>query len=224
MNQPLHHNPFLDALVEDLRPVVRPATLPRVLLVWLVSTSLFVVVSLLARAPLRPGAWTDVLALGGEGISFGLGLAAAIASMAVGLEWAVPGRSGRLKLWLPAVVLVTSWIGHAGLEVLAVYAQAAHTAPVIDMMGKRLYCEIEVLLQSLPCLLIAAYALKRRVVRLGPQAMFWIGLGAAAVPALWMELACMSDPLHGLLHHLGPVLFVACASAAVGFALRNRPL
>ena len=49
-----------------------------------------------------------------------------------------------------------------------------------------------------------------------------LGVAAGSVPALVMQWACMYEPAHALMHHLGPAALVALAGAVLGPRLLPR--
>jgi hypothetical protein len=48
------------------------------------------------------------------------------------------------------------------------------------------------------------------------------GAAAAAVPALWMELACRTEPAHARRFHLSPILMLGVVTALLGNRFRAR--
>jgi hypothetical protein len=48
------------------------------------------------------------------------------------------------------------------------------------------------------------------------------GAAAAAVPGLFMQLACMYDPAHILTHHLAPIGVVAALGGLLGLLVFRR--
>jgi hypothetical protein len=85
------------------------------------------------------------------------------------------------------------------------------------MLGKREGCNLEVLLFSIPTLLIGAIALRRGYVLRPWAAGATLGVAAGAVPALVMQFACMYEPRHILLFHLAPVVLVGVLGIAIGY-------
>lgn len=84
------------------------------------------------------------------------------------------------------------------------------------MVGKREHCYFEsAALALLPLGLGLVLAS-----RLAPTARvatgFLLGVASAGLPALWMQMACMYIPHHGLTHHLLPVAAVGALGALVG--------
>ncbi len=85
------------------------------------------------------------------------------------------------------------------------------------MLGKRPFCALEIVVWGLPPVLVGLWLLRRRAA----FERAWTGaLLGAALPGLLMQLACMYDPAHILLHHLLPI----GALIALGAALAPRIL
>ncbi|MBW2244544.1 MAG: DUF1109 family protein, partial [Deltaproteobacteria bacterium] len=66
------------------------------------------------------------------------------------------------------------------------------------------------------------WALRRRAVLNRRLAGFCLGAAAGSLPALVMQWACMYDPAHAFMAHLGPGALVAIAGALLGPRLLPR--
>jgi hypothetical protein len=77
---------------------------------------------------------------------------------------------------------------------------------------------------SLPSFVLLLY-FARRLMPLWPRTTGAIaGAAAAAIPAAWMQFACMYVPSHILLEHIGPMFLFAALGALIGpTALTRRP-
>ena len=78
-----------------------------------------------------------------------------------------------------------------------------------------MHCFIETLLVSLPPFSVALYLLRGRILFARAGAGLLVGMAAAAIPALWMHVTCMIEPLHVLTFHLSPVLIIGLLGAIV---------
>jgi hypothetical protein len=143
-------------------------------------------------------------------LEFSLAVLGGFAAIAAGLELGVPGHLGTLRLLLPSIALPLGWIALLGYGLLD---------PVIEtgMQGERAFCSYQTFAFALPPLGLALFALGRRALFARTATGVLVGIGAAAIPAAWMQLACLYDPLHSLLHHLVPV---ALAGGLGGLAAR----
>jgi hypothetical protein len=68
---------------------------------------------------------------------------------------------------------------------------------------------------SLPPYTAALYFLRGRIAYARTQAGVLVGSAAAAIPALWMYVACQAEPLHVLIFHISPILIVGLLGAVV---------
>lgn len=195
---------LLDSLVADLAPV-KPAPDVRLLAcLWLLCSALCVVAVTHLVGPIRPTALAQLqdsprflaeMLVGG--------LAAAGLALAT-FRAAVPGGAGRVLVAcasLPGAL----WVG--GLLVGLV-----HPALEPSMLGKRDLCFLESFVYALPPLVVALYwQLRLFPLRPGHSAVL-AGLAAGALPALYMQIACMYVPAHILLFHVGPGVAVGLAA------------
>jgi len=84
-----------------------------------------------------------------------------------------------------------------------------------SMIGKREHCYWEVFVYSLPPTLISCHYVLCRYPINTIQTGFYIGLASGMIPALFMQFACMYDPLHTFTHHLIPTVFAGLMGAAI---------
>ena len=206
---------FIDALVEDLSPV-RPAPgRLRTLILWGALSWAFVSAAILLSGPLREGVLDELFRSPRLALELGIGIAAGLTALAAGLELGGPGSPSPLRLWLPPLVLIGCWV------LLLSYAIGN---PVVEpsLTGRREHCLVETLCSALPPLALGLHLLRKRVVFSRATAGLLVGAGAAALPAVWMQLACRVDPLHGMLLHLSPMLLLAAAGAVLAHRFLPR--
>ena len=93
---------------------------------------------------------------------------------------------------------------------------AAHCGPM------RAHCFLETLLVSLPSATAALYLMHGRILFAPSLTGLMTGAAAAAVPALWMELACITEPAHALKFHLSPILMIGVITALLAYRFRVK--
>ena len=203
---------LLDDLVAELEPVSTP-DLRLLVGGWLLLSALYVVVLTHWVGPIRPTALEQLHThprFLGEMIIGGL-VTAGLAVSA--FRAAVPGAvsaAWTLGLSLPGALWVGSFL-------------VGMVTPALEpsMLGKREHCYLETFLYALPPMLAALYW-QRRLYPLSPgRSAALAGLAAGAMPALYMQIACMYEPGHILLFHIGPGITVALVAPALLLALRK---
>jgi len=198
-------------LVRDLRPV-RPLPLPTVRTAsWaLAAAALAALVTVLlgVRADLRA-----ISAVGGFQVHAALLFVAALASSGAALASAVPGELTSAWRRVAPFFVAAAWCSWLIAEV-AVAAQNGRWEPVARGWG----CVAKALAITLvpSALLIAMIA--RAASPNVRRTCIYAALASSAVGALGVEITCpISNPLHLLLWHAGPM--VAAVPLAVGVAM-----
>jgi hypothetical protein len=205
---------FIDTLVADLRPVRAPWPLPRIVVLWSLIASTWVISGLALTGPVRTSALAD----------FGflrLQLEVAIAALAIltafcgGLELGVPGADGARRTCALALGLFGAWVA-------ILLSGEWLSGPPLSMLGKRPHCLIEGLGLALGPIALGLWFLRGRLVRGHAAAGALVGAAAAALPAVGMQFGCMYVPEHALRFHLSPVLiFAVIGAAAARFILAD---
>lgn len=206
---------LIEELKADFGAVRRPLPVDRALVLWWTASWIFVVAATVLMGPFRPDFSLQLRASPRFLVECLVGGAVTFAAARAALTLAVPGAATLLRGLAPALGLVAAWLG------LNLYALSS---PALEpsMVGKREYCFYETFAYSLAPMLALLVLLRRRAVlnRLWTGAL--AGLGAAAIPALVMQLACMVDPWHVLSHHLPPVALVAVLNAVLAWRFLAR--
>lgn len=206
---------LIDSLVEDLAPVRVARSWRSAVLLWLGLSWVFVTSAVLLTGPLRTSAASVFTQSPSALLEFALGLAAGLTAIIAGLEMGVPGTPHTRRLFVLPAVLMAGWVG------MIVYAMSNPSFEV-SMLGKREHCFIESMVFATPPYFLALWLLRERMPQFQAGAVLLTGAAAGAIPALWMQLACMNDPLHALQFHLTPILATAVAGALIGhFAFRK---
>lgn len=206
---------IIDGLVKELAPVRKPLPPLLLALLWWAASWIGVVGMTLALGPLRPGALNALVTAPQFGIESATGLSAGLLFGVAAFRLSIPGLANR---WLMpvAVILLGGWL-------LTYVIGFVHPALETGMTGKREHCAIETLLYSIPSLVAAAWLFKGRYTTHSATAGLLIGLAAAAMPALMMQVACMYEPEHILRYHLAPIVPVAFLGALFfRYVLRGR--
>jgi hypothetical protein len=206
---------FTEALVADLRPVRPAMPWSHAIFIWSAASAAMVSVAILARAPLREGLAGDLLESPRFALELILGMIAAVAAIWAGLELGVPGAPRALRLWTPPLLLFSGWTLAIGY---------GFTSPSLEptMLGKREHCFIEATLLALPSFALALHLLRERVAFAHSRTGLLAGAAAAAIPAVWMQAACMYEPMHALKFHLSPILIVGAFGALVAQRVLSR--
>jgi hypothetical protein len=198
----MNRRDFIDPLVEDLGPVRAAEPTASTLVVWTLFAWLVAGALVLGTGPLRDGAIATLATSPRYTLEFILAVLGGLAAVLAGLELGVPGESRVIRLVGPPFLLLGGWLA------IVVYG-LGNPAIETGLLGKRPYCDIQTLLFAFPALGIGLYALGRRALFMRTATGALLGLGAASIPAAWMQLACLYDPLHALTHHLAPIAIVS---------------
>ncbi len=208
-------SPLIDALIEDLTPVRVARSWGSAVLLWAGISWVFVTSAVLMSGPVRSGAVAALVASPRSGLKLCLGLATGFTAIWAGLEIGVPGTPNTRRLWIPPLILFSGWLG------LIAYG-VAHPLFEVSMLGRREHCLAQSLVLATPPYLLALWLLRERIITAHAGAGLLVGAAAAAIPALWMQLGCLYDPVHALKFHLTPILIVGLAGALIGhFAWRD---
>ncbi len=204
---------LIRSLAEDLRPVraLAPGGLATL---WLAGSWALVAGVGLASGPLRPGVGAQLASQPRFLLESLLGLLVGIASIRTVARLAVPSTPV-LRAVVPPLLLLIAWAGAYASGLIGPSFEAS-------MLGKRAHCEREILLLAAVPLGAGLWVARRGA----PLARSWTGAGAgsaaAALPALFMQFACMYEPAHLVAFHLLPIVVLAGVGALLGpLALRR---
>ena len=206
---------LVDALVADLTPTLPATPWFETILGWCLVSWLIVSIAILATGPLRAGILDELLANPRFALQLVMGLGAGLSAIWAGLEIGVPGAPTAWRLWTPPLAFLTSWVALVGIGL-------GESIGVTSMDGKRAHCFFQSLFAAMPPFAIGLSLLRRRVVYAHKHAGFLVGIAAAAIPALWMHLACIGEAGHVLELHLSSVLIVGLLGAALAHRILAR--
>ncbi len=205
---------LLASLSQDLTPV-KPALPASIMaLGWLLASVLWVVALTHLLGPIRPGAFTQLEHAPHFQVEVIAGVFAIIFGTWAVFQSSVPGLLGKRLPWLAGGVLVLWWCNYA----------LSFVSPILPptMLGKRAHCAFEVIAIALPPMLAGFYLLQRQYPLRFPLSAGILALMAGMMPALYMQIACMHAPAHGVLFHLLPGVAVSLVGVVV--ALLWRPM
>jgi len=200
---------LIEMLSSDLEPTRRFRPPHVIALGWLAGSWLFVVSATLLVAPMRPGAFSQLLGSPHFAAETLIGLCSGVATISAAVFLAFPSRTPwwRWVAWGGGVA--TLWFA---AHVFALWFPALEPS----ILGERPYCVFEVFAYATPPLVAGLLLLRRRAAFRRAWAGAMVGAAGGALPALLMQLACMYEPQHILVFHLGPVVVLALIGAALG--------
>jgi hypothetical protein len=209
------HQQLIDQLVGDLRPVKRPGHIGGQALLWLLAATIYSVSILLGTGPLRPGALRDLathLPFVGETVL----AAVAIATLAVAaLRSAIPGELRAMR-WLPWLLPLAAWVSFYVVEL-------RYPPDYVSNRGGRYECAWQVVLFSLPALMLMLWYARRQFPLRQRLTGFLAGAAAAAIPGALMQFGCMYVPSHILAYHVAPIALTGALGALIGpWVLQRR--
>ena len=207
---------LIEDLAADLAPVRAPGRTKLKAFIWLVVATLYSSVVILVTGPVREDSAAHLHEYPLFGLETLIACAAVVALTVATLRSAIPDQRHPLLRALPAILIGVLWVG---FYIVGLW-EPIHP---VSMLGKRDHCVLQGLFFSFPSMaLLLWYA--RGLMPLWPRATGALaGAAAAAIPAAWMQFACMYVPSHILTHHIGPIIALAGIGALVGpLALSRR--
>ncbi len=200
---------LISELSADLLPVAQPAGGTAVIALWLAGAGVFSALALVLDGPFRAGSLQQLMASPRFLLENLLGLVTIVALGAAGLRLAIPSMAPLRARVVWPLLLLAAW--------LALYAYGFH-APSLPptMVGKRPHCLLESALVGVPALIWGLWLARRWWPLHGAWSGLLLGLGAGAMPALLMQLACMYVPSHIFMYHLLPGLALGALGALAG--------
>lgn len=195
---------LVDSLVNDLKPVAASRDLLLPVVLWFLASVAYVVVMTELIGPVRPNALEQLQSVPRYTLEIAFGIVALATVAVAAFRSAIPGR-------------LTALFGRIALALAAIWGAGyivAVVAPALEpsMLGKRGHCYLETFVYALPPLLVALWWQRRHYCLAPARSALLAGLVAGGLPGLYMQVACMYQPLHGLAFHLGPALVVAACS------------
>lgn len=206
---------LIEDLAADLKPVRSPGKTGVSSFVWLIVATLYSSIIIVATGPIREGSFGNVIDYPLFGLETLVAAAAIVALTVATLRTAIPSPRHPLLRIAPALALGVLW---AAFYVVGLW-EPAHP---VSMLGKREHCVLQGLFFSFPSMAALLY-FARRLMPLWPRATGALaGAAAGAIPAAWMQFACMYVPGHILTHHIGPIVLLAGIGALAGPVALSR--
>jgi hypothetical protein len=213
----MNRDNLIQDLVADLQPVKRAGRIGLPAGVWLLAAGVYTTIMIFVSGPLRDDAIHHLLDYPWFAAETAVAVACVCSIAIMALRSAIPSGTPIFKRLVPLLLLSALW---TSIYVIGLW-EPAHP---VSMEGQRAHCVLQTLSFSLPSMALLLYYARRQL-PLWPRVTGALaGAAAAAIPAAWMQFACMYVPSHILSEHLAPVLLMAVVGAIVGpFALNTRP-
>jgi len=183
-------------------------------LLWFIFSWIYVVTLSLFLGPLRDGALNSLFTNPQFAFESLIGLISGALFCAIAFQESIPGLQRHWLIRLSYLIALL-WI--------ACYTIGL-SFPAIDpsRVGKRAHCVLEAYLYSVPPMTIGYILIYRGFPLNTLRAGIYIGISAGMLPALFMQISCMYDPLHILTHHLGPALVVIFIGLILGIVFKKQ--
>jgi hypothetical protein len=200
-------NTLISNLSHGLTPVKPPPDLNKLGMAWFLLSAIYVVVVIQLFGPIRPGALTQLATEPRFLLETMLGVAATLWISLLAFRSSVPGALSK-QFAVAGLVLLALWLAQ---YVIGVFSPALKPST----LGARHHCYLETMLYALPMILTGLYFVRRLYPLRPMRTAMSIGLVAGMLPALYMQIACMYDPIHILTFHISPGLLMVAASAGI---------
>ena len=201
-----NHEKLITALVDDLKPVDKPAGFVMPFQLWLIMAVLFAGGLAWLRGPYRVGALDQLVGSVQFSIETMVGCIAIIVIAYMAFRSAIPSGQSEYKRHVVPIGLLFVW--------MAFYVYGiVDPALVESMAGKRDHCYLETMLLAALPLLAGLFWAKGLWPTNKVQTGLLFGLASGAIAAMVMQFACMYDPVHALLFHVLPGLVMGVVGA-----------
>jgi hypothetical protein len=215
VNIEMRRQQLIEDLAADLTPVRSPGRTARVTALWLVAAMFYTTIIIFVSGPMRPGGFGNLIAYPMFGVETLIAAVSIVALAIATLRSAIPSPGHPLLRIAPAIGLSLLWLA---FYVVGLW-QPAHP---VSTLGVRDHCILQGLFFGVPNMALMLYY-ARSLMPLSPRLTGALaGAAAAAIPAAWMQLACMYMPSHILSHHLPPIIELAVAGALLGPFVLDR--
>jgi hypothetical protein len=208
------HDELIANLSQDLAPVSPLPDVNRLAMTWFLVSAVYVVVITHLLGPIRPGAATQLFTEPRFLLESLLGIAAIVWTSLLAFRAAIPALLTR-QFAAASLVLMALWLAQ---YVIGLVSPALEPS----MLGKRDYCYLETMLYAIPPIMSALYFIRRLYPLRYIRTAMSLSLAAGMLPALYMQLACMYEPVHILTLHILPGLTMVLVGALIAALWRPR--
>ena len=190
------HDKLIEKLSRDLAPVSPAPNVNALSLVWLLLSAGYVVAVTHMIGPIRDGAFTQLLSEPRFLFESLLGVVAITWIGMAAFRAAIPAALSR-TFALAGFVLLALWLAQ---YVFGLVSPALEPSE----LGKRSHCYLETVAYSVPPTLVSIFLVRRQYPLQFVGTAMALGLSAGMIPALYMQFACMYEPMHILGLHILP--------------------
>lgn len=208
------YDALIASLSRDLPPVSRAPGVGMQASAWFLLSAAYVVAMTHLLGPVRPGAFSQLFSEPRFLLESLLGVVAIVWASLAAFRASVPAALGR-RFATVGIVLMLLWIAQYAIGL-------ADPALEPSTLGKRGHCYFETMGYSLPPIIAGLFLVRRLYPLRYVRTSMWIGLAAGMLPTLYMQLACMYEPLHILTLHVAPGLAMVLAAAVIAAVWRPR--
>lgn len=202
---------FIDHLVSDLKPTppLRPPWIRALL--WFIFLAVVTALAIYWVQEYRPGFWNQMNQHWRFKAEMVSGTLLTLSTFYIVFASSIPGWKVNRGMTLTCLVSFFVFVG----SVLTGFWMAA---PESSRLGARPFCEMEVLIYGGLSMGGLFYLIRNGIIVSYSSQNLLLGFSAGMISALIMQLACMYDPLHGLLFHFIPALLLG----VLGWVLSDR--
>jgi len=208
------HEQLIEQLSADLPPVKPSPNANALATVWLFSSAVLVVVLTHLAAPVRTGAFAQLLTEPRFLLETLLGVVAIAWIGLAAFRAAVPGALTR-RFALAGSALLAVWLAQ---YVVGLVSPALEPSG----LGERHLCYLETVIYALSPILAGVFLIRRLYPLRYVRAAMSLALAAGMIPALYMQIACMYEPSHILSFHILPGAAMVLAGAAAAWLWPRR--
>jgi len=208
------HRTLISELGRDLVPVSNPTKINRLATAWCLLSAFYVVLVTDLIDPIRPGALTQLVTEPRFLLETLLGVVAILWISLIAFRSSVPAALNK-QFAATGNMLLALWLAQ---YVIGLFSPAL----IPSTLGERPHCWLETMLYAVPVIVAGLYFV-RRLYPLRPMSTAMsIGLAAGMLPALYMQIACMYNPVHILAFHILPGLLMVAVAAVIAAIWRPR--
>ncbi len=204
-------NKFIDHLVADLKPTP-PLRSPEFrAAIFFSFLAVVTALTILWVHEYRPGFWTQLNEHWRLQVEIVSGIVLTLSTFYIVFASSIPGETVNRGVQLTCLASFFVFAGSLGIGF-------GTASPEASMLGARPFCELEVLIYGGLSMAGLFYLIRNGIIVSYSSKNLLLGFSAGLISALIMQLACMYDPLHGLLFHFIPALLLG----ALGWLLSDR--